>query len=106
MEKLFTYGTLQDRDIQENIFGRILRGTSETLVGYELKKIKIEEEFGIVQYPIIIETKNPEDTIVGIVYEISANDLRQADLYEGVHYKRVEVHLQSNEKAWVYSVAN
>ncbi|MFD0779298.1 hypothetical protein ACFQZF_13330 [Flavobacterium myungsuense] len=43
MEKLFTYGTLQDRDIQENIFGRILRGTSETLVGYELKKLKLKK---------------------------------------------------------------
>ncbi|MFD0779299.1 gamma-glutamylcyclotransferase family protein [Flavobacterium myungsuense] len=43
---------------------------------------------------------------MGIVYEISANDLRKADLYEGMHYKRIEVHLQSNEKAWVYSVAN
>jgi gamma-glutamylcyclotransferase (GGCT)/AIG2-like uncharacterized protein YtfP len=52
-----------------------------------------------------METNNPEDTIKGIVYEINSNDLRQADLYEGLHYKRVEVHLQSNEKAWAYSVA-
>ena len=44
MEKLFAYGTLQDKDIQENIFGRILRGTSEILVGYVLKKIQIEEK--------------------------------------------------------------
>ncbi len=103
MEKLFTYGTLQDKEIQEKIFGRVLNGTSETLIGYAVKEIQIEEEFGLMQYPIITETNNPEDTINGIVFEITANDLRQADLYEGFHYKRIEVHLQSSEKAWVYS---
>jgi len=105
MIKLFTYGTLQHDDIQENIFGRILQGIPETLIGYALREIQIEEEFGIVHYPIIVETHNPEDTINGIVYEITTKELHQADLYEGSHYKRVEVHLHSNQKAWAYSVA-
>lgn len=105
MQKLFTYGTLQNDDIQETIFGRQLQGTPEILIGYVIKEIQIEEEFGIVHYPIIMETNSPEDTINGIVYEITSIDLRQADLYEGLHYKRVEVHLQSNEMAWAYSVA-
>ena len=105
MQKLFTYGTLQNDDIQETIFGRQLQGTPEILIGYVIKEIQIEEEFGIVHYPIIMETNNPEDTINGIVYEITSIDLRQADLYEGLHYKRVEVHLQSNEMVWAYSVA-
>lgn len=103
MEKLFTYGTLQNKDIQETIFGRILEGIPETLVGYELKEIQIEEEFGMEKYPIIIETNSSEDTINGIIYEITEKELRQADTYEGVHYKRIEVHLQSDKKAWVYS---
>lgn len=102
--KLFTYGTLQYNDVQENLFGRALIGTPETLIGYTLKKIQIEEEFGIVHYPIIEETRNPEDTINGIVYDITDIELRQADLYEGIHYKRVEVQLNSGQKAWAYSV--
>jgi len=105
MKKLFSYGTLQHDDIQENIFGRILQGTPETLVGYALKKNQIEEEFGLIHYPIIVETHNPEDTINGIVYDITTKELHQADLYEGLHYKRVEVHLQSNQIAWAYSAA-
>ncbi|WP_348810988.1 gamma-glutamylcyclotransferase family protein [Flavobacterium maritimum] len=105
MQKLFTYGTLQHDDVQENLFGRTLEGTPETLVGYELKEIRIEEEFGLVHYPIIVETNNPDDTINGIVYEITMRDLHQADKYEGLHYRRVEVHLQSNQKAWAYSAA-
>lgn len=105
MQKLFTYGTLQNPDVQEELFGRVLKGKPETLKGYQLKEIQIEEEFGLVTYPIITETQNPNDTINGIVYEVSATDLRQADLYEGVYYKRVEVHLQSNQNAWAYTLA-
>ena len=103
MEKLFAYGSLQNEDIQKDLFGRILDGTPETLIGYIVKEIQIEEEFGIVRYPIIVETHQPKDTINGIVYEITTKELHQADLYEGLHYKRVEVHLQSNQKAWAYS---
>lgn len=104
MEKLFTYGTLQHPEVQEDLFGRTLKGTPETLLGYRVKEIQIEEEFGMIDYPIIVKTENPEDTIQGIVYDVTTNDLRQADLYEGKHYKRVEVVLQSNQKAWAYSL--
>ncbi|MGL2993808.1 gamma-glutamylcyclotransferase family protein [Flavobacterium sp. TSSA_36] len=104
MQKLFTYGTLQHEDVQEDLFGRILEGTPETLKGYIVNKIQIEEEFGMIDYPIIVETDNLEDSIQGIVYEVTSNDLRQADLYEGKHYKCVEVVLQSHQKAWAYSL--
>jgi gamma-glutamylcyclotransferase (GGCT)/AIG2-like uncharacterized protein YtfP len=103
MEKLFAYGSLQNEDIQKDLFGRILEGTPETLIGYVVKQIQIEEEFGIVNYPIITQTENQEDTINGILYDISTKELHQSDLYEGLHYKRVEVQLQSNQKAWAYS---
>ena len=105
MEKLFAYGSLQNEDIQKDLFGRILDGTPETLIGYIVKEIQIEEEFGIFHYPIITETQKPEDTINGMVYSVSQQELRQTDLYEGLHYRRVEVQLQSNQKAWAYSAA-
>jgi gamma-glutamylcyclotransferase (GGCT)/AIG2-like uncharacterized protein YtfP len=105
MQNLFAYGTLRDKDVQENLFGRILSGTPETLIGYELNEIQIEEEFGIEHYPIIMETSDSRDTINGILYEVTMRELQQVDLYEGLHYKRVEVTLQSNQKAWAYSAA-
>ena len=105
MKKLFTYGSLQHDDVQENLFGRALKGTPEKLIGYALRNIQIEEEFGIVHYPVIVETKNEADFIDGIVYEVTDKELNQTDLYEGMHYKRVEVHLHSNQKAWAYSAA-
>jgi gamma-glutamylcyclotransferase (GGCT)/AIG2-like uncharacterized protein YtfP len=106
MIKLFTYGTLQHDDVQENLFGRTLIGTPEKLIGYILKRIQIEEEFGIVHYPVIVETKIETDFIDGIVFEVTEKELNQADLYEGINYKRVEVLLHSSQKAWAYSAAN
>ena len=103
MINLFTYGTLQQTDVQEDLFGRRLVGTPETLIGYALQEIQIEEEFGLVEYDILVETGNPEDTINGIVYLVTTTELNQSDLYEGMNYKRVEVHLQSEQKAWAYS---
>ena len=105
MQKLFAYGTLQHEDVQQDLFGRILSGTPETLVGYELNEIQIEEEFGIVHYPIIKETDNSTDFITGTLYEVTMKEIHQMDLYEGLHYKRIEVHLQSNQNAWAYSAA-
>ncbi|PWA04335.1 gamma-glutamylcyclotransferase family protein [Flavobacterium psychrotolerans] len=103
MEKLFAYGTLKDKDIQETIFGRILTGIPDKLIGYAIQEIHIEEEFGIAQYPIITATQNPKDSISGILYEISLKELQLADTYEGIHYKRIQVELHSNEIVWVYS---
>jgi gamma-glutamylcyclotransferase (GGCT)/AIG2-like uncharacterized protein YtfP len=103
MEQLFAYGTLKEKDIQETIFGRILKGTPETLVGYVINQIHIEEEFGVAQYPIITPTHNPEDTISGMLYELTEAQLQLADTYEGLHYKRIQVQLQSEQTAWVYS---
>ena len=105
MEKIFAYGSLQNEDIQKDLFGRILEGTPQTLIGYIVKEIQIEEEFGLVRYPIITQTEKPEDTINGMVYSITTKELHQSDLYEGLHYKRIEVHLQSDQKAWAYSAA-
>ena len=103
MEKLFAYGNLREEDIQETVFGRILSGVPETLMGYVVKEIKIEEEYGIETYPIIEATENKEDTISGMVYEVSFQELQLADRYEGKHYNRIKVQLQSNQTAWAFT---
>jgi gamma-glutamylcyclotransferase (GGCT)/AIG2-like uncharacterized protein YtfP len=105
MEQLFAYGTLKNKDVQEKIFGRVLKGQPETLKGYTIKEIQIEEEYGLEPYPIIVQTKNQENTIDGILYELSMEDIQKADIYEGKYYQRIQVQLQSNQLAWVYSAA-
>jgi gamma-glutamylcyclotransferase (GGCT)/AIG2-like uncharacterized protein YtfP len=103
MENLFAYGSLREEEVQENIFGRILFGTPDKLIGYTQKTIEIEEEFGLTPYPIVVATDNPEDSIEGIIYKLSERELQLSDTYEGVHYKRIEVKLHSNEVVWLYS---
>ena len=41
MEKLFTYGTLQDSTVQMTVFHRTVKGTPDTLGGYLKSQIKI-----------------------------------------------------------------
>jgi gamma-glutamylcyclotransferase (GGCT)/AIG2-like uncharacterized protein YtfP len=106
MEKLFAYGTLKDKDIQENIFGRSLTGTPDKLIGFVINYIEIEEEFGMEKYPIITATESLNDIVEGIVYDISQEDVNLADTYEGLHYKRIEVTLESMQTAWAYIVTN
>jgi gamma-glutamylcyclotransferase (GGCT)/AIG2-like uncharacterized protein YtfP len=103
MEKLFAYGNLREEEIQETVFGRLLQGVPQTLIGYVVKEIKIEEEYGIESYPIITATENREDTISGMVYEASFQELQLADQYEGMHYKRIKVQLESNETVWAFT---
>ncbi|WP_428023911.1 hypothetical protein [Arcobacter sp.] len=44
MEKLFSYGTLQMKNVQKETFGRILEGVKDTLVGYVLSEVKIKNK--------------------------------------------------------------
>jgi gamma-glutamylcyclotransferase (GGCT)/AIG2-like uncharacterized protein YtfP len=103
MEKLFAYGSLTDEEVQETVFGRTLEGIPETLQKFVVKEIKIEEEYGIESYAIISATQNKEDSISGNLYEITLRELELADTYEGKHYKRIEVLLNSDQMAWVYT---
>jgi gamma-glutamylcyclotransferase (GGCT)/AIG2-like uncharacterized protein YtfP len=97
MEKIFTYGTLQDPSIQQHVIDRLLGdGTPDTLRGYKIAKLN-----GIhATYNIILPAT--QQSVDGRVYEVTADELAQIDTYEGDAYMRVSVTLQSNTRAWVY----
>lgn len=97
MKYLFSYGTLQEKDIQLQLFERELKGLPDTVSGYTLSEIKAYGE-----YPVLEETKNPLHRITGVVFEISEQELRLADDYEGEAYKRKEIELESGKRAWLY----
>ena len=96
-EYLFTYGTLQDQEVQRMVFSRQLEGISDLLKGH---KISVEQVAGL--YPSIVPTDNPSDEVEGRVYAISGADLLRADDYEGKAYGRKEVVLESGIVAWAY----
>jgi len=104
---LFSYGTLQDKAVQMANFGRRLSGRADSLPGFTLRPIKIEDASvvalsGKSQHTIAKRSQNAGDEVTGMVFEITAEELAAADRYEVAEYTRVEVTLKSGVKAWVY----
>ncbi|WP_264553877.1 gamma-glutamylcyclotransferase family protein [Flavobacterium sp. N2038] len=102
MEKLFSYGTLRSKEVQMRLFKKVLTGTPDQLLGYKLKSLKIEEEFGMADYVVVVPSENSSDIIHGVVFNVSNADLAKVDLFESNAYRRLQVKLQSGETAWIY----
>lgn len=103
MECLFSYGTLQQKNVQVQTFGRELEGEKDILLGFNLSKIKIKDEAviktsGTNIHPILMVSENPTDVVHGTVFEITKDELLLADKYEVAEYMRISVSLQSGKK--------
>src|SRR5215216_1314151 len=110
-ETLFSYGTLQKDKVQLELFGRVLKGSKDTLKGYRPSSIEIKDgsflSKGEQKHQRIATMSNDKnDRIEGTVFEISEEELLLADKYEPNDYKRVKVELESGKKAWIYAAAN
>ena len=106
-EFLFSYGTLQLDSVQQATFGRLLTGNADVLAGFELRPLPIEDEYVIAvsgksEHTIASFTGRDSDTISGTVFEVSVEELQQADEYEVEPCRRISVILQSGRRAWVY----
>jgi hypothetical protein len=110
MNKLFSYGTLQQVDVQIATFGRRLESSADQLVGFKLGVLKITNAnviklSGKAQHPIITRTGDPRDVVDGVVLLVTDAELAQADAYEVCDYHRVLAPLASGGRAWVYVAA-
>jgi gamma-glutamylcyclotransferase (GGCT)/AIG2-like uncharacterized protein YtfP len=106
-ENLFSYGTLQNQSVQIKNYGRVLEGRLDKLTGYALSMIEITDPevvalSGAAYHPMVKHTGIVSDVVDGMVFEISADELKRTDEYEVDDYKRVQVVLASGKKAWVY----
>ena len=104
---LFSYGTLQQDDVQLSSFGRLLEGREDAMPGYRRSLIEITDPdvirtSGKRFYPIVEASENPGDEVEGKVFWITEAELKAADEYEVADYKRIEVRLRSGNTAWVY----
>ena len=105
-ELLFSYGTLQQEDVQLASFGRRLSGRADALVGWRQEMVEITDpdvltKSGKALHPILIPGRK-DDSVAGTVFEITAEELTAADRYEVSDYKRVAASLKSGLTAWVY----
>jgi len=107
MENLFSYGTLQEDRVQREVFGHSLVGTADAIIGYRLAAFTISDAKAIAisgraEHTMLEPTGRDADQIEGTVFKLTAEELGQADAYEDVAYKRIQVCLRSGSRAWVY----
>ena len=106
-EWLFSYGTLQQENVQLSTFGRLLDGRADALPGFRRKMVRITDpgvlaKSGHDMHPIVAPSGDPADEIEGVVFQVTPAELGRADLYEVSDYRRVAVTLKSGLTAWVY----
>jgi gamma-glutamylcyclotransferase (GGCT)/AIG2-like uncharacterized protein YtfP len=107
MAYLFSYGTLQQEEVQRSTFGRTLRGVPDSLVGFIVIQLKIRDPdvvatSGKEVHPIARLTGAFNHRVPGTVFEVTEAEIEQSDCYEVDAYQRVETVLASGKSACVY----
>ncbi|HEX7878469.1 MAG TPA: gamma-glutamylcyclotransferase family protein [Candidatus Eisenbacteria bacterium] len=107
MPGLFSYGTLQQENVQIATFGRLLSGTPDTMIGFILAPLAIDDPHvvavsGKAVHTIAAYDGQETSRIPGTVFEITDDELAAADRYEVEACLRVAVTLASGMRAWVY----
>jgi hypothetical protein len=107
VELLFSYGTLQQEDVQLSLFGRLLNGATDELVQYEHALIAIDDPnsgtpTGKTDHAIARFTGDRSHRISGTVLQVTSVELARADEYEPEPYQRIKAELASGKTAWVY----
>jgi len=104
---LFSYGTLQQEQVQLATFGRLLDGSRDNLPGFCLDQLTIDNDqvvatSGEAVHPIARRSDLPGQSVPGVVFAITHEELARADGYEVEAYQRIEVTLASGRIAWAY----
>ncbi len=107
MPLLFSYGTLQQEEVQRATFGRPLTGRPDALAGFEQALVRIEDArvvatSGKTHHPIVRASADPASRVAGTVFEVTDEELLRADAYEVAAYQRTQVQLASGARAFVY----
>lgn len=104
---LFSYGTLQLREVQLANYGRPLDGSPDALPGYRLEVLADRDPdavriSGTKTHMVVRRTGDPADRVAGFVFLLTADELAATDKYEGSDYARAELTLESGRCALVY----
>ena len=108
MPLLFSYGTLQQENVQLATFGRRVDGDRDELPGFEPSLVRIEDPqlvaaSGKTHHANVAFNGRNESRVSGTVFEITDDELAAADEYERLAaYKRILAKLASGKQAWLY----
>ncbi len=96
MPLIFSYGTLQQEDVQWSTFGRLLDGQPDELPGFE-------RSVGRSGHANVVFTGSADSRVAGVLFEITDTELSAVDNYEQKDkYSRIAVMLASGTQAWIY----
>jgi hypothetical protein len=88
MLKLFSYGSLYNKDVQLKEFGQefIVEDYLDYVHGWDIINIKIDGHF----YKMAVEG-NENIVLTGAIVNVPKDIIKNIDEYEGLEYMRVEV---------------
>ena len=108
MPLLFSYGALQQENVQLSTLRKRLNGQRAELSGFEQSSVRIEDPqvaaaTGKTRHADVKFNGHEDSRVPGMVFEITDAELASVDKYEAAFsYKRVAARLVSGRQAWVY----
>jgi gamma-glutamylcyclotransferase (GGCT)/AIG2-like uncharacterized protein YtfP len=108
MALLFSYGTLQQVEVQIATYGRPLHGQPDQLIGFSPSRVPITDaemvrRLGQTHHANVTPSTDLESRVAGTVLELTEDELAKTDVYEAPFaYRRIVAQLASGREAWVY----
>lgn len=105
-QRVFSYGTLRQPEVQVALFGREIETVDDSLSGWRLEWLTIVDPdvikaSGSDRHPIL-RPGGSEDSVEGAYLVLEDAELPAVDDYEVSDYVRIEVTLASGVTTWVY----
>ncbi|HKO00545.1 MAG TPA: gamma-glutamylcyclotransferase family protein [Thermoanaerobaculia bacterium] len=108
MPLLFSYGTLQDPQVQLSTVARLLHGDRDELVGYERSTVPIEDpevvaRLGRTHHANVTLNGNDDSRVAGTALHVTDDELARFDEFEAAFfYERITARLASGRETFVY----
>lgn len=104
--RVFSYGTLRQSDVQQELYGRQVPTVADSLPGWRLDWLTITDEqvikvSGSNRHPVL-RKGTITDSVEGAYLELTFDELAATDNYEVDDYIRIEATLASGNLAFVY----